>query len=875
MPNAFRSGRRVAGGAREPLALTDLDVDLGWYVVAGTVDVFVTPRERGGHEAGQLGARDHLLSRSAGQALFAVVLPGDTTADLVAVLRPDTVLVESHTRGPAAELAPLRSQWSRDLFDGLALDEPGVDPQDQGIALGQALDRRLAASRAARTAGRLAKDDVDKHAMRSGLGALTGILDRQPGRLNLVAPGESPLLTVYRRLAAVQRLPATAPPPDTGAADELSAICRASGVRSRPVTLTGAWWRHDNGPLLGYRADSGPDAGQPVALIPDSGRRYRLDVPGGGKPVLVTEAVAAGLSSRAYMLYRPLPDGPLRLADLVRQILPALRAEAPMLMLTAAAGAALALAVPLATGALVNTLIPSADTPQIVALGLALCVAAVAAALFQLTHSFSIMRLEGRISRELSPALWDRLLSLPTAFFRRYPAGDLALRAEGLDAGMRLVGGTTVSTTLTAAFSVFSYALMLAYSPGLTLVATVVLVAAAAVMGIGARVQLRHHRASLEIQRRLGGAVLEYISGITTLRVAGAEARAFSRWATTFGRQQVASIHARTVENAVLAMTAALPVTGSAVLFAAIILSGSSLSAGSFLAFIAAFTQVLVALLGLGSALRVLVQVLPYLEGAQPILSERPESDSVKANPGQLTGDIELSHVTFRYDPAGPAVLDDVSLTIRPGSFVAFVGPSGSGKSTLGRLLLGFEQPEAGGVFYDGQDLAGLDIRSVRRQLGVVLQSVQLLPGDILSNIVGSTSLTVDDAWLAARQCGLESDIRRMPMGLSTYVMEGGSTLSGGQRQRLLIARAMVTRPHILLLDEATSALDNTTQRIVSDSLNALQATRIVIAHRLSTVQAADWIYYVDHGRIVESGTFEELMALSGKFAAQARRQLT
>jgi ABC-type bacteriocin/lantibiotic exporter with double-glycine peptidase domain len=230
--------------------------------------------------------------------------------------------------------------------------------------------------------------------------------------------------------------------------------------------------------------------------------------------------------------------------------------------------------------------------------------------------------------------------------------------------------------------------------------------------------------------------------------------------------------------------------------------------------------------------------------------------------------------VTFRYATDGPPVLEKVSFRARPGAFVALVGPSGSGKSTMLRLLLGFETPESGSVHLDAQDLAALDLQAVRRQMGVVLQAGKLSAGSIYQNIVGSSPYTLDDAWEAARSSGFDEDIRQMPMGMHTMVMEGGSGLSGGQRQRLMIARAIVAKPRILLFDEATSALDNRTQSVVTESLARLRATRVVIAHRLSTVIKADQIHVVEAGRVVENGTYEELMAHDGPFAKLAARQL-
>jgi ABC-type bacteriocin/lantibiotic exporter with double-glycine peptidase domain len=251
-----------------------------------------------------------------------------------------------------------------------------------------------------------------------------------------------------------------------------------------------------------------------------------------------------------------------------------------------------------------------------------------------------------------------------------------------------------------------------------------------------------------------------------------------------------------------------------------------------------------------------------------------PEVDESKAEPGDLSGEIELSHISFRYQEDGPLILDDLSVRAGPGEFIALVGPSGSGKSTCLRLILGFERPTAGSIYFDGQDLAGLAVQSVRRQIGVVLQTGRPMAGSLFSNIIGSSNLGIDDAWEAARMAGLEEDIKAMPMGMHTVVSEGAETFSGGQKQRILIARAIVHRPRIVLFDEATSALDNRTQEIVSRSLERLKATRIVIAHRLSTIQNADRIYVVEAGRVVEQGSYQELLRGNGPFARLAERQI-
>jgi ATP-binding cassette subfamily C protein len=269
-----------------------------------------------------------------------------------------------------------------------------------------------------------------------------------------------------------------------------------------------------------------------------------------------------------------------------------------------------------------------------------------------------------------------------------------------------------------------------------------------------------------------------------------------------------------------------------------------------------------------------LLSAIPLYERTRPILEATPETDGSKAWVTELGGNLEISEVSFQYQPDGPMVLKNVSLHATPGEFIALVGPSGSGKSTIFRLILGFETPGSGSVYFDRRDLRGLSIQSVRKRIGVVLQTGRLLPGSVYENIVGATQLTLKDAWIAARMAALDKDIEQMPMGMQTFIGEGGSGLSGGQRQRLLIARALVRRPRILLFDEATSALDNESQSVVSESLESLQATRIVIAHRLSTVKNADRIYALEGGEVTESGAYEELIAKGGAFARLAQRQI-
>ncbi len=373
--------------------------------------------------------------------------------------------------------------------------------------------------------------------------------------------------------------------------------------------------------------------------------------------------------------------------------------------------------------------------------------------------------------------------------------------------------------------------------------------------------------------------VLQLLNGLSKLRVAGAETRAFALWSRLFSRQQSKRLASRRVQIALTVFQAVFPVFSSIVIFYCVWhLSETTfhpLSTGHFIAFTTALAQFFAAALMFTSALQAAASALPAYRRARPILEAKPEADLSKSQPGLLSGAIEFSQVGFSYREGLPSVLNGLSLSIRAGEFIALVGSSGCGKSTLCRLLLGFERPQNGAIYFDGQDLAGLDVQAVRKQIGSVLQSSGLMAGDLFRNIVGDLPLSVNDAMEAARLAGLDDDIRAMPMGLHTMIGEGGIGLSGGQRQRIMIARAIVSRPRIILFDEATSALDNQTQSLVSQNLVQLSATRIVIAHRLSTIVNADRIYFLHRGRIAEEGTYAELIQGNGLFAEFAKRQLT
>ncbi|MFW5993165.1 MAG: NHLP bacteriocin export ABC transporter permease/ATPase subunit [Desulfohalobiaceae bacterium] len=658
--------------------------------------------------------------------------------------------------------------------------------------------------------------------------------------------------------------------------DPLQAIAKGSNFRMRQVALKGKWWKSDSGPMLGFLQDEQSGQQTPVALLQSSPGSYVLEDPRTGERRKVDAKSNEELSYFGYMFYQPMPYRPLKAMDLIRFSSHGMRRDLLMIMLMGIGAGLLGLLPPVGNGILFDTIIPDANQTQLLYVGAILVSAAISGGLFEAVKAVSTVRLSSKVERRIQSGVMDRLLALPTPFFRRFTAGDLADRTLSINAMREILSGVTLQSIMGGIFSSFSLALLFYYSWKLALVALgITLIAGGLMFWIGV-LQVRYQRTIQRLQGKLQGMVLQFISGISKLRVSGTEDRAFSAWAETFSPMRKSTFKAAKAQNHLDAFTSSLRALSLLVIFGWIAFTSllEQMSVGDIVAFNSAFAQFQMAMNKLAMTAVSSLQVVPMYERAKPILDAEPEVSLDKAGPGELTGHIEVNNANFRYDPDGPLILKDVSLEVQPGEFAAVVGGSGSGKSTLLRLLLGFEAPESGGVYYDSQDLDSLDVVAVRRQLGVVMQNSQLMSGDIFSNIVGSSNLSQEQAWEAARMAGLEEDIQNMPMGMHTMITPGGGTLSGGQRQRLLIARAIVHKPRILYFDEATSALDNKTQKTVSQSLEHLNSTRIVIAHRLSTIQNADKIFVLDRGRLVQQGDYQELVAQPGLFSELARRQI-
>ncbi|MFF7264084.1 NHLP bacteriocin export ABC transporter permease/ATPase subunit [Streptomyces sp. NPDC008159] len=652
--------------------------------------------------------------------------------------------------------------------------------------------------------------------------------------------------------------------------DPVERIALASRVRVRAVRLDGHWWRDDVGPLVGHRALSGA----PVALLWRRGG-YVAVQPSSGRETPVEKANAAEFEPRAVMFYRPLPERVLTPLRLMRFSLHGTGGDMTGLLLSGLVTVVLGSLVPIATGRILGEYVPKAQENLIAQACLAVMLASVVSAAFLLLQNLTILRLEGRIEATLQPAVWDRLLRLPTKFFASRSTGELASAAMGISAIRRTLAGVGPVVAQSVTVGAVNLALLLWYSVPMALAAIGMLVVVTAVFLALGLWQVRWQRRLVVLGNKLNNQAFQTLRGLPKLRVAAAENYAYAAWAGEFARSRELQQKVGGIKNLNTVLGAVYLPLCTLLMF--MLLAGparGSMSAAEFLTFNTSVTMLLTSVTQLTGAFVSAVAVLPLFEEIKPVLEATPEVRTASTRPGVLSGAIEARRLSFRYADDAPLVLDDVSFAIEPGEFVAVVGPSGCGKSTLLRLLIGFDRPVSGGVLYDGQDLTALDQSAVRRQCGVVLQHAQPFTGSILDVICGTEPYTPEEAMAAAEMAGLAEDIRRMPMGLHTIV-QGNGAVSGGQRQRLMIAQALIRRPRILFFDEATSALDNETQRTVMESTRALNATRIVIAHRLSTVMDADRVVVMEDGKVVEVGPPATLLAdTGGRLRELVRRQM-
>jgi NHLM bacteriocin system ABC transporter ATP-binding protein len=871
--------RALQGGA----VVADL-VGSGGYlaVTAGELDVFLVPVSRAEAGANPVTHRLRPLLRLAAGNVAPTIVPSDLPAGWTVratgvagtMLRrgrmPELTGTELTGTSPVGEWVRLLSAAAGSSVDGLARraceprEYPAALRDFHRRALAGAVEQALASDagvvtwRAARTtANNVTLSDACTVLTAAAAGKLT-----EPGRPRTEAERA---IAVTGLLGSTVALSVTA---IAEAEDPMDAALTAAGMRYRPVRLESAWWRTAAVPLVARYAD-----GDTVALIPRKGRYLIADQAlAARKPV---DAELAGqFSDRAWQVYPPLSAAGT-VTELIRCALAGAGRSLRMIAAAGLAAAVLGVAVPLISAAMVtNGLSGAGHVARFTWFAILIAAAVIGSALFTVVRNSLVVRLEGHIQTTLEPAVWARLLSLDVGFFAKYSTGDLVQRANSVAAMRRAVGDVAIGSLLGAVFSSLSMVALFLVDPRLAAIVIAGVVVALVLMARLAVRQQRHEIVTFDLYGRIYSLLYAFLLGIDKLQVAGREVQAFGMWARLFSRQRAGeakSLHERTA-------SAALAVGTQPMLMLLLVVGASwidpGVTTGAFLAAVVALGQFGLAIGQWHRAVESAFSLLPRFERMKPLLVAEPEIDPRAKPPGTLSGKVELKNLSFAYEGTATQIFDDLNVSFRPGEFAAIVGPSGVGKSTLVRLLLGFERPRIGQVLYDGRDLRDIDVRQVRRQVGVVMQQARVLRGSVLENITGAIpGLTEDDAWHAAELAGLDEDIRRMPMGMHTTVGEDNGSFSGGQLQRLLIARALVRRPRIIMLDEATSALDNVTQALVSERIADLDATRIVIAHRLSTIRQADRIHVIEGGRVTGSGNFAELVDGHQFFARLVARQ--
>ena len=651
--------------------------------------------------------------------------------------------------------------------------------------------------------------------------------------------------------------------------EQLEYALRPHGLMSRSVELTEGWYRDAYGPILAFTKEDG----LPVALLPGRISGYSFRDPKTGKRRRLNAGTAALFETEALCFYRPLPQKRLGIPDLILYMKNCVTLSDMVLIIGASfAVSGVGLFMPRITRALTGPVLRSGQAGALIAIAICLICVSLSSQIIGSVSGLIQSRLSTKASLGVQAAMIMRLLSLPASFFRKYSPGELKSRSMSVNQLCSMLLGMVMSTGLASLTSLLYVGQIFHFAPAMVIPSLVIIVVTEAFSIAAMLVQVKINRQRMDLSAKESGMSYSLITGVQKIKLAGAEKRVFAKWLDLYSEGAELTYNPPLFIKLNTVISTAIGLVSNIVLYYLAV--RSQIDQSSYFAFTASYGMLMGAFMSVSGVALTAAQIRPILEMAEPFLNTVPETAKDKEIVTSLNGNVELSHVCFRSETDAPYILHDLSLRIKSGEYVAIVGKTGCGKSTLVRLLLGFEKPEKGAVYYDSRDLNSLDLPSLRKKIGTVTQDAGLFQGDICSNIViTSPELTLEDAWEAAETAGIAEDIRRMPMGMHTVITEGQGGISGGQRQRIMIARAIAPKPRILIFDEATSALDNKTQKQVSEALDAMGCTRIVIAHRLSTIKHCDRILVLEGGAIIEDGTYDELIEKGGFFAELVERQ--
>ena len=651
--------------------------------------------------------------------------------------------------------------------------------------------------------------------------------------------------------------------------EQLEYLMRPYGIMRRTVKLEDGWYRDAIGAMLGVLSESG----RVVALIPTGLSGYSYFDYETGKRKKINRKNQHLFDEEAIAFYKPFPLKKLSLGSLAAYIVRTLSvSDFVMIALATLALSLIGMISPMISKLLFGKVLQSESMRLLASITFFSICVSISTLLITTVKNMITMRIETKLNISVDAATMMRVMSLPADFFKQYSSGELSSRVSQVNVLCKMLASTVLTTGLSSVFSLIYISQIFVYAPTLVVPALIIILVTVVFSLVSSFVQMKLSERRMELAGKENGMTYALFTGIQKIKLAGAEKRTFARWGNLYAESARLEYRPPVFIELNSVISLAISLAGTIVMYNMAIRSG--ISVADYYAFNTAYGMVSGAFTALAGIALTVSQIKPILNMVKPFFDTVPEVSDGKQVLTRLSGGIELNNVSFRYDENMPLVVDNLSLKIRPGQYVAIVGKTGCGKSTLLRLLLGFEQPQKGAIYYDGKDLERIDLRSLRRRIGVVMQNGKLFQGDIYSNIVISAPwLTQQDAWEAAELAGIADDIRKMPMGMNTMISEGSGGISGGQRQRLMIARAIAPKPKILMFDEATSALDNLTQKKVSEALGSLKCTRIVIAHRLSTIKQCDRIIVLDRGKIIEDGKYDELIAKNGFFAELVARQ--
>ena len=654
-----------------------------------------------------------------------------------------------------------------------------------------------------------------------------------------------------------------------GFEEKLDYLLTASDIMFRKVTLEQGWSRD----AMGVMVTSLKDSGAVITVVRNGAGVYVYRDPKTGKNVTVHKAEEQKIGNEAYCFYRPLPLRSLTLKDLIRYMTDSVDTwDIASFIIASLMVTLVGMILPKLNHILMGEVVTYGSMQLLGAVMSFMLFAMISSFMLSIIKQFVQSRIRTKLSVNVQAAAMMRVLSLPAAFFKSYSSGELSQYLAYVNSLCTTLVDSIFSTAITGIFSLVYLTQIFSYAKSLVIPSLVVSVLTLGLSIAGNMAQSQINKELMELSAQERGLTYALMGGVEKIRLSGAENRVFTKWLDLYTRGADLKFNPPVIVKFQKVFNAAITLTGTIVMY--FIAVKTRVSVADYYAFNTAYAYVSGALNAITSVAIAAATVKPSLELIRPLMEAEPEKHVGRESVATITGNIELSHVTFRYEKEGRKIIDDLSLKIPARQYVAIVGKTGCGKSTLLRLLLGFEQPESGAIFYDRKDIQTLDLGSLRKLIGTVLQEGELFSGSIFENItISAPNLTLQEAWDAAEIAGIADDIRAMPMGMSTVLQEGGGGISGGQKQRIMIARAVAPKPKLLLLDEATSALDNITQKQVSDALDRMRCTRIVIAHRLSTIRHCDRILVMDGGKIVEDGKYEQLIEKGGVFAELVERQ--